>query len=139
MVDKSDLKSVEGFVLYEGVEEPELIKKIVKAWGEICPQGRAEIGKKNCIAKEAYTSWVKSIVCEILLLFPPKPSMNVQPLEPVNHPNSEVDELKKVIKTLEKENAYLKYRLGKISLEKETLKFNLNQKRDRVCQADDEV
>ncbi|XP_050916001.1 uncharacterized protein LOC127131111 [Lathyrus oleraceus] len=32
MVDKPDLKSVEGFVLNEGVEEPELIKKIVKAW-----------------------------------------------------------------------------------------------------------
>lgn len=29
--------------------------------------------------------------------------------------------------------------LSKISLEKETLKFNLNQKRDRVRQADDEV
>lgn len=47
--------------------------------------------------------------------------------------------MKKVIKTLEKENVDLKSRLGKISLEKETLKFNLNQKRDRVHQADDEV
>lgn len=65
--------------------------------------------------------------------------MNVQPFKPENHPNSEVDELRKVIKTLEKENADLKSRLGKISLEKETLTFNLNQKRDKVCQADDEV
>lgn len=32
MVDKPDLKSLEGFVLYEGVEEPLLIKKTVKAW-----------------------------------------------------------------------------------------------------------
>ncbi|XP_050896235.1 uncharacterized protein LOC127102971 [Lathyrus oleraceus] len=139
MMDKPDLNSVEGFVLYEGVEEPELIKKIVKAWGGICPQGRVGMGKKNCITKEAYTSWVKDIVSEILLSFPPEPSMNVQPLEQMNHQNSEVDELKKVIKTLEKENADLKSRLGKISLEKETLKFNLNQKRDRVPQADDEV
>ncbi|XP_050920093.1 uncharacterized protein LOC127137702 [Lathyrus oleraceus] len=30
MVDKPDLKGVEGFVLYEGVENPELVKKIVK-------------------------------------------------------------------------------------------------------------
>ncbi|XP_050877566.1 uncharacterized protein LOC127081343 [Lathyrus oleraceus] len=139
MVDKPDLTSVEGFVLYEGVEEPELVKKIVKAWGEIYPQGRVEMGKKNCIAKEAYTRWVKDRVSEILLSFSPEPSMNVKPLEPVNHQNSEVDELKKVIKTLEKENADLKSRLGKISLEKETLKFNLNQKRDRVRQVNDEV
>ncbi|XP_050889233.1 uncharacterized protein LOC127094443 [Lathyrus oleraceus] len=122
-----------------GVEEPELINKIVKAWGAICPQGRAEMGNKNCIAKEAYTSWVKGRVSEIFLSFPPEPSMNVQSLEPVNHPNSEVDELKKVFNTLEKENADLKSRLGKISLEKETLKFNLNQNRDRVLQANDEV
>ncbi|XP_050888230.1 uncharacterized protein LOC127093354 [Lathyrus oleraceus] len=139
MVDKPDLKNVDSFVLYEGVEEPELVKKIVKAWGAISPQGKAEMGKKNCIAKEAYTRWVKDRVSEILLSFPPKPSMNVKPLEPVIHQNSEVDELKKVIKTLEKENVDLKSRLGKISLEKETLKFNLNQKRDRVCQADDKV
>ncbi|XP_050895607.1 uncharacterized protein LOC127102253 [Lathyrus oleraceus] len=100
---------------------------------------RAEIGKKNYIAKEAYTSWVKDKNSEILLSFPPELSMNVKPFEPVNHQNSKVDELKKVIKTLEKENVDLKSRLGKISLEKETLKFNLNQKRDRVRQADDEV
>ncbi|XP_050919808.1 uncharacterized protein LOC127137384 [Lathyrus oleraceus] len=37
LLDKPDLESVEGFVLYEGVEEPELIKKIIKAWGSICP------------------------------------------------------------------------------------------------------
>ncbi|XP_050877402.1 uncharacterized protein LOC127081162 [Lathyrus oleraceus] len=35
MVDKPDLESVEGFVLYEGVEEPELIKKNVKAWVDL--------------------------------------------------------------------------------------------------------
>ncbi|XP_050877305.1 uncharacterized protein LOC127081061 [Lathyrus oleraceus] len=122
-----------------GVEEPKLIKNIVKAWGSIRLQGRAEIGKKNCIAMESYTSWVKSRDSEILLSFPPEPSMNVQPLEPKNHPNPEVGELKNVIKTLEKENVDLKSRLGKISFEKETLTFNLNQKRDRVRQADDKV
>ncbi|XP_050897338.1 uncharacterized protein LOC127104180 [Lathyrus oleraceus] len=122
-----------------GVEESELIKKIVKAWGSICPQGRAEMGKKNCITKEAYTNWVKSRVSEVLLSFPPEPSMNLQSSELENQPNSEMDELKKVIKTLEKENADLRSKLAKISLEKETLKFNLNQKRDRVRQVDDEV
>ncbi|XP_050918370.1 uncharacterized protein LOC127135774 [Lathyrus oleraceus] len=101
--------------------------------------GRAEMGKNNDIAKEAYTSWVKSRVSEVLLSFPPEPSMNLQPPEPENRSNSEVDELKKVVKTLEKENVGLKSKLAKISLEKETLKFNLNQKRDRVRQADDEV
>ncbi|XP_050890896.1 uncharacterized protein LOC127096354 [Lathyrus oleraceus] len=65
--------------------------------------------------------------------------MNLQYSELENQPNSEMDELNKVIKTLERENVDLKSKLAKISLEKETLKFNLNQKRDRVRQADDEV
>lgn len=81
MVDKPDLQGLEGFVLYEGVEDPKLVKKIVKAWGEICPQGRAEMGKKNCVAKEAYTKWVKDRVNEILLSFPSEPSMSNKPSE----------------------------------------------------------
>ncbi|XP_050897305.1 uncharacterized protein LOC127104145 [Lathyrus oleraceus] len=139
MVDKPHLKGVEGFVLYEDVEDPELVRKIVKAWVAICTQGRAKMGKKNCISKEAYTKLVKDRVNEILLPFPFEPSMSIKPSEPMIHQTYEIDELKRVIKALEKENTDLKYILGKISLEKETLKFNLNQKRARVRQADDEV
>lgn len=97
------------------------------------------MGKKNCIAKEAYISWVKSRVSEVLLPFPPEPSMNLRSSELENQPNSEMDELKKVIKNLEKENADLKSKLAKISLEKENADLNLNHKRDRVRQVDDEV
>lgn len=53
---KPDYKQVEE---YEGVDNLELLKKIIRAWREICPQGRSQLGKKNCIAKEAYTQWVK--------------------------------------------------------------------------------
>lgn len=55
MVDKPDPKSVKGFVLHEGVDYSELLKNIIKAYGAIYPQGREEMGKKNCIAMEAYT------------------------------------------------------------------------------------
>lgn len=139
MMDKPDSRCVEDFVLYEGVDNTELLKKIIKAWGEICPQGRAEMGKKNCIAREAYTRWVKDRVRDRLLPFPSEPSMSIKPPKPMINPTSEVDKVKRTIKTLEKENADLKSRLGKMSLEKETSKFNLNQKRDRARRADDEV
>lgn len=33
MEDKPDSKSVEGFVLHKGVDDPELLKNIIKAWG----------------------------------------------------------------------------------------------------------
>lgn len=71
MLDKLDFEQLEEFILYEWVDNSEFQKKIIRAWGEICRQGRAELGKKNCIAKEAYTQWVKKRVREFLLSFPP--------------------------------------------------------------------
>lgn len=97
------------------------------------------MGKKNCIVRESYTRWVKDRVKEIFLPFPFKPSTSIKPPEPTINHTSEVDELKGTIKELEKENVDLKSRLGKMSLEKETLKFNLNQKRDKAHQADNKV
>lgn len=65
--------------------------------------------------------------------------MSIKPLESMINHIFEVDEIEGIIKALEKENADLKSSLGKISLEKENLKFSLNQKRDRAFQADNEV
>lgn len=139
MMDKPDSKHVEDFVLYEGVDNPELLKNIIKAWGEIYPQGRYEMGNKNCIAMEAYTRWVKDMVKEIFMLFSPKPSMSVKHPELAVNLISEVDKLKDIIKALEKEGVDLRSNLGKITLEKENLRLNLNQKREMELQADNEV
>lgn len=115
-MDKPDSKHVENFVLYEGIDNPELLKKIIKTYGEICPQGRAGMGKKNCISRESYTKWVKDKVKEILMSFPSDSSMSIKlPKFSVNH-ISEFDKLKGIIKALEKENADLRSNLGKVSL-----------------------
>ncbi|XP_050890804.1 uncharacterized protein LOC127096252 [Lathyrus oleraceus] len=53
MLDKPDSEQLEDFVLYEGVDNWELLKKIIRVWGEIHPQGRVELGLRNCVAKEA--------------------------------------------------------------------------------------
>ncbi|XP_050895785.1 uncharacterized protein LOC127102459 [Lathyrus oleraceus] len=99
-----------------GIDNPELLKKIIKTYGEICPQGRAEMGKKNCISRESYTKWVKDKVKEILMSFPSNSSMSIKlPEFSVNH-ISEFDKLKGIIKALEKENVDLRSNLGKVSL-----------------------
>lgn len=81
MLCKPDSEHVEEFILYEGVGNLELLKKILKAWREVRPQGRSELGMKNCIAKKAYTQWVKDRIEELLLTFPLVPSMNI--LQPI--------------------------------------------------------
>lgn len=52
---------------------------------------------------------------------------------------SEVDKLTETIKVLEKENVDLRSSVGKVTLEKENLKLNLNQKRERALKADIDV
>lgn len=84
------------------------------------------MGKKNSIVIEAYTRCVKDRVKEILLPFPSEPSMSIKLYGPVINHTSEVDELKRIFNNLGKEKSDLKSRLSKMSLEKETLKFNLN-------------
>lgn len=59
MLDKPNTKILEEFFLTEGVDNPELLKKISKAWGEVHLRGKAELGEKNCIARDPYTWWVK--------------------------------------------------------------------------------
>lgn len=65
--------------------------------------------------------------------------MTIKPVEPIIVPVSEVDELKEIIRVLEKENADLRSNISKLSLDRENLKFNLNQKRDRAAKIAKEV
>lgn len=55
MLDKPNTKLLEEFVLTEEVENLEVLKRIIKSWGEIHRKGKAELGKKNYVAKEPYT------------------------------------------------------------------------------------
>ncbi|XP_050897187.1 uncharacterized protein LOC127104006 [Lathyrus oleraceus] len=126
---KPDSEHVEEFILYEAVDNPDLLRKKVIDWREVRSQGRSELGKKNHIAKEAYTYWVKDRVEEIMFSFPFEPSMNnLQPVLAIV-PTSELGKIKETMKSLEKEDADLQSNLGKIMRDKEDLELSLNQKR----------
>lgn len=64
------------------IDNPYLLKRINRALGEIHRQGMVELGKKNCIEKEAYTQCVKERVKEVLMSFPLEPSTSIQPQRP---------------------------------------------------------
>ena len=52
--------------------------------------------------------------------------MNIKPVELVVVPISEIEKFKEVIKVLEKENDDLWSNIGKLTLDRENLKLNLN-------------
>lgn len=109
---KPDPEHVEEFILHEGVDNLELLTKIVRDWREVHLQGRSELGKRNFISKEAYTQWVKKRVEDIPFPFPSEPYMNIQQPVLIVIPTSEVRRLKETIKSLDKENANLRSNLG---------------------------
>ncbi|XP_050895583.1 uncharacterized protein LOC127102222 [Lathyrus oleraceus] len=130
---KPNPEHVEEFILYERVDNIELLNNIVRAWREVRLQGRSELRKKNCIAKEAYTHWVKDRFEEIIFPFSFDPSTNIQHPMLTVFPTSKV-KLKESIKRLDKEKVDILSNLGSLTREKEDLELNLNQKRVMTSQ-----
>lgn len=65
--------------------------------------------------------------------------MSIKHVESVVVPISEVDKLKDIIKVLEKENIDLRSNIDKLTLDRENLKLNLNQKRERAIKTSKEI
>lgn len=122
---------LEELMLAEGVENPELMKKICRAWGKIQRVGKKELGKQQCTMTASYADWVKSRAKMIKLSYPWEPFMCIKTIKPPTAIVSEVDHLKETIKKLEKENVGLRSSLIKVTSEKNTLKASLSQKRER--------
>ena len=97
------------------------------------------MGKQNCIELTPYLDWVRLRVKTLKLPYPWDPSMSFKPIELPVVVIFEVDKLKETIKALVKENTDLQSNLGKVTLEKENLKLNLNQKRERALKEDNDV
>lgn len=125
--------------MVEGVENEEMVKKVRRAWGKIYHIVKKDLGKQICTVTISYSAQIKSRVKMIKLSYPWEPSMSFKTIKSSVATISEVDWLKETIKTLEKENDDLWSSLGKVTLDKETLKLNLNQKRERALKADTNV
>ncbi|KAI5446163.1 hypothetical protein KIW84_014134 [Lathyrus oleraceus] len=76
------LKDKPNNILLEGVffqkgKDPEGLKgRMVRAWRKIHRKGRKELGLKNCIALEPYTSWVTRRASEYLMpYYDPRPTV----------------------------------------------------------------
>lgn len=101
--------------------------------------GKKDLGKQLCTVTTSYADWVKSRAKMIKLPYPWEPSMCIKAPKPPAVVTSEVDLLKEIIKKLEKENAGLRSSLIKVTSEKNTLKANLSQKRERFNKADTDI
>ncbi|KAI5442155.1 hypothetical protein KIW84_011282 [Lathyrus oleraceus] len=53
-----------GFFFQEGKDPQNLKDRMVRAWRKVHRKGRNELGAKNCVALEHYTSWVRKRALE---------------------------------------------------------------------------
>ncbi|KAI5390125.1 hypothetical protein KIW84_075449 [Lathyrus oleraceus] len=85
---------LEGVFFQEGKDPQGLKAKMVRAWRKIHKKGRNELGPKNCIALEPYTSWVRQRASKYLLPYDyPRPTPLVV-AGPSTLPNQGVEELR---------------------------------------------
>lgn len=121
MSHKSEDKLLENFVLYEGAEDPSMLKKVKQARGRLNKK-RKELSKKNYINKEPYTQWVKERVKKVKLPFDIKLPTQPRSSNPIPITMEEGGELKETILRLEKEKEELQGQLNKSSGENSELK-----------------
>ncbi|KAI5438410.1 hypothetical protein KIW84_024236 [Lathyrus oleraceus] len=122
-------EALEPFILHGVEADHPMVKKIKRSWQAVIRKGK-ELGKRNVIAQEPYTCWVRERVQMIKLPYPFDPS--IYPLVPEPEPilPEDVEKLNARIKELELENADLRIRLGRVSIENGNLKDN-QQKKDK--------
>ncbi|KAI5435067.1 hypothetical protein KIW84_021772 [Lathyrus oleraceus] len=92
--DKPNNVLLEGVFFQEGKDPQNLKGRMVHAWRKIHRKGRKELGPKNCIALEPYTSWVRRIAYEYRMPYDhPRPTPMVM-VGPSTLPNQGVEELR---------------------------------------------
>jgi muconolactone delta-isomerase len=102
MEDEPDDRLLEGFILKKGMENPALLRKIRRAWGQV---HKKKLEKKNCVAKPLYTRWVKERVKVMKLPFDVMTPVGPPSPEPITTiPIEEAQEMRASIMELQKSN-----------------------------------
>lgn len=123
------VEALKPFILHSVEADHPMVKKIKRSWQAVIRKGK-ELGKRNVISLEPYTYWVRERVQMVKLPFPIDPS--IYPLVPEPEPIllEDVEKLNARIKELELENADLRIKLGRVSVENGNLKGG-QQKKDK--------
>ncbi|XP_058726072.1 uncharacterized protein LOC131597388 [Vicia villosa] len=79
--DKPLDKEIFESVFFEKGTDPKGLEKVRSAWNSIHTDDQTSLGKKNVVAKQAYTDWVEDRVKNRLLPFPKVNPLYEQPTE----------------------------------------------------------
>ena len=76
---------------------------MIHAWHNVHRKGRSELGPCNCVALEAYTTWVKKRALELKMPYACERPMSLVVAEPLTLPNQDVEELEDALAKMKQE------------------------------------
>ncbi|WJX78776.1 hypothetical protein P8452_61963 [Trifolium repens] len=117
------------FILRSEDDKPELWGKMKRAWRRV---DKTLMGRKNCLAKEAYTRWVRDRVLQILMPFANTTPITYEPEPIVTISKEEADALKSQIARLKKENEELQFKCFSAQGEAKTFKRERDAKDEEI-------
>ncbi|KAI5436075.1 hypothetical protein KIW84_022499 [Lathyrus oleraceus] len=92
--DKPNSILLEGVFYQEGKDPQGLKARFVRAWRNIHKKSRNELGPKNCIALEPYTSWVRQRAATYLMPYDHQRPTPLDVAGPSTLPTQRVEELR---------------------------------------------
>ncbi|CAL5186219.1 unnamed protein product [Lathyrus oleraceus] len=120
--DKPNSTLLEGLFFQEGKDTSGLKARVVHAWHNTHRKGKSELGLKNCVALELYTSWVKRRAKEFKMPYAYERPMS---LIEVKLPTIHIEDIKE-----------LQEALDRMKQEKDTWedKFRASNREDRIAE-----
>ncbi|KAK2416958.1 hypothetical protein QL285_021697 [Trifolium repens] len=130
MVDAPSEITLTPFVLKKDMVDLELWGRIKKAWLKV---EKSVVKRKNCLAREAYTQWVKDRILRIQLPFSSVVPEVVEEPEPIiTISKEEADALRNQIAQLKKENEELQFKCFSIQGEAKSFKRERDAKDEEM-------
>ncbi|KAI5438066.1 hypothetical protein KIW84_023979 [Lathyrus oleraceus] len=91
-------------------------------------KGRSKLGPRNCVALEAYTTWVKKRALELKMSYACERPMSLVVVEPSTLPNQYVEELEEALIKMKKERDMWEERFHALSRKHEELQLESRDK-----------
>ncbi|XP_050897636.1 uncharacterized protein LOC127104494 [Lathyrus oleraceus] len=117
-------------VIQEGEENVNLRRDVMKAWSHISQKKNSELSPRNSVAKEAYTTWVKSRASKLKMPYPPPPPLSSEHVEPAHVSFEEFKKLKEESTQLMKDTYIWENKLYFANEECSKLRSQLQEKED---------
>lgn len=132
MNDKPKSLLVTPVVIREGEENVNLKRDVVKAWSHISRKKMSELGPRNCVAEEAYTTWVKNWASKIKMPYLPPQPLGSDPMGPAHVSFEKFKKLKAKKSQLVKDRDIWKNKFYFANGECSKLRSQLQEKEDVI-------